>query len=107
MCQGLADWLAKLRQPEHVIDAFRTRDALHGQRITWTQSAQRMSGEARGIDDAGALVVFTESGDEVRLDAGEVHLRESGKGCKHSVRPLTRSSQPPSRAGAAVGVRTA
>ena len=31
-------------------------------------------GEARGIDDDGALVVFTDAGERVRLDAGEVHL---------------------------------
>jgi biotin-(acetyl-CoA carboxylase) ligase len=58
-----------------VIDAFRTRDALCGRRIGWTQGGQTMSGEARGIDDAGALVVFTDADTEVHLDAGEVHLR--------------------------------
>jgi BirA family biotin operon repressor/biotin-[acetyl-CoA-carboxylase] ligase len=68
----LAHWLAARR--DSVISAFRERDALYGRQVTWTQDSQRMSGEARGIDDDGALVVFTESGERVRLDAGEVHL---------------------------------
>jgi len=76
LCQGLSDWLAALREPDRVIDAFRARDALNGQRISWTQGGERMSGQARGIDDTGALVVFTDAGTEVHLDAGEVHLQQ-------------------------------
>ncbi len=74
ICKRLADWLDALRRPARVIDAFRMRDALYGRRITWTRAARRMSGEARGIDDAGALVVFTDPETAVHLDAGEVHL---------------------------------
>jgi BirA family biotin operon repressor/biotin-[acetyl-CoA-carboxylase] ligase len=70
--ERLAHWLAARR--DSVIAAFRERDALHGRHITWTQDSEQLSGEARGIDDDGALVVFTESGEQVRLDAGEVHL---------------------------------
>jgi biotin-(acetyl-CoA carboxylase) ligase len=76
ICQSLADWLHALRQPGRVMDAFRTRDALYGSRITWTQGGQPMTGEARGIDDSGALVAFTDAGTEVHLDAGEVHLQQ-------------------------------
>jgi biotin-(acetyl-CoA carboxylase) ligase len=32
------------------------------------------SGEARGIDELGRLVVFSDDGGRVVLDAGEVHL---------------------------------
>ena len=50
---------------------------LYGKTVAWMRDSQRMSGEARGIDDDGALVVFT--GDlEVHLDAGEVHLERPG-----------------------------
>jgi len=71
--ERLAEWLARLDRPEQVTAAYRQRDALYGRRIAWTQRGRRMAGEARGVDDNGALVVFT--GDaEVHLDAGEVHL---------------------------------
>jgi BirA family biotin operon repressor/biotin-[acetyl-CoA-carboxylase] ligase len=73
---SLFDRLAHRLAARHdvVIAAFRERDVLYGRQIAWTQDSRRMSGEARGIDDDGALVVFTESGEQVRLDAGEVHL---------------------------------
>jgi BirA family biotin operon repressor/biotin-[acetyl-CoA-carboxylase] ligase len=71
---GLAVWLAALASPQSVTAAFRERDALYGRRITWTQDSRRMSGEARGVDDDGLLVVFAGEEEPVRLDAGEVHL---------------------------------
>ena len=71
----LAAWTDALGQPEVVTNAFRKRDALFGREIAWTQNSQRMSGAARGIDDAGRLVVFTGGSEPVRLDAGEVHLK--------------------------------
>jgi biotin-(acetyl-CoA carboxylase) ligase len=52
-----------------VLDAWRDRDALKGQRVRWAAG----DGVASGIDDSGALVVETSSG-QVTLDAGEVHL---------------------------------
>ena len=55
-------------------DAFRERDALYGQQIAWTQDSRRMSGAARGIDDDGAWSCSPSGSEEVRLDAGEVHL---------------------------------
>lgn len=71
----LAAWVARLGEPAAVATAFRERDALHGERIAWLASGVRHEGEARGIEDDGALVVFTDDGGRVRLDAGEVHLQ--------------------------------
>jgi BirA family biotin operon repressor/biotin-[acetyl-CoA-carboxylase] ligase len=70
----LAVWIERLGNPVQVAKAFRERDALQGQRIAWDSGQARQEGEARGIDDAGALIVFTDAGEHVRLDAGEVHL---------------------------------
>ena len=70
----LEAWIARLGDPVGVVEAFRERDALQGQRIAWSSGQVRHEGEARGIDDDGALVVFTDAGERVRLDAGEVHL---------------------------------
>jgi BirA family transcriptional regulator, biotin operon repressor / biotin---[acetyl-CoA-carboxylase] ligase len=70
----LAVWIARLGDPEGVVKAFRERDLLQGQRIAWSSGQVRQEGEARGIDDDGALVVFTDAGERVRLDSGEVHL---------------------------------
>ena len=62
--QRLAD------QPAAVLEAWRSRDALRGERVRWDGG----EGIAAGIDDAGSLLVDTESG-RLALDAGEVHLR--------------------------------
>jgi biotin-(acetyl-CoA carboxylase) ligase len=64
-----------MNRADAVVTAFRERDALYGRHITWTQGSERRTGEARGIDDDGALIAFTDGGERVRLDAGEVHLR--------------------------------
>jgi BirA family transcriptional regulator, biotin operon repressor / biotin---[acetyl-CoA-carboxylase] ligase len=56
-------------RPDEVIPAWRSRDALRGERVKWRGG----EGTAAGIDDAGALLVETEAG-SVALDAGEVHL---------------------------------
>ena len=63
----LDEWLGA--PPARVLDAWRSRDALEGQRVRWTGG----EGVADGIDDSGALVVETSTG-AVTLDAGEVHL---------------------------------
>lgn len=55
---------------EAVLDDYRRRDALVGRSVRWKGGA----GTAGGIDEQGNLVVFTESGYRVTLDAGEVHL---------------------------------
>jgi BirA family transcriptional regulator, biotin operon repressor / biotin---[acetyl-CoA-carboxylase] ligase len=59
-----------LREPLPVVlTAWRSRDALLGQRVRWENG----SGKGAGIDEAGALLVDTGSG-RVALQAGEVHL---------------------------------
>jgi BirA family transcriptional regulator, biotin operon repressor / biotin---[acetyl-CoA-carboxylase] ligase len=60
----------RLDAPEaEVLAAWRSRDALKGEHVSW----QGGEGTAAGIDDAGALIVETAAG-TVALDAGEVHL---------------------------------
>jgi BirA family biotin operon repressor/biotin-[acetyl-CoA-carboxylase] ligase len=65
--RSLAEWLDA--PPARVLDAWRSRDALKGERVRWSGG----EGVADGIDDSGALVVETSTG-VVTLDAGEVHL---------------------------------
>ena len=74
--QALAATLAaldsRLRTPaRELLEAWRERDALRGQPVSWDGG----EGEAAGIDDSGALLVDADSGERVALDAGEVHLR--------------------------------
>jgi BirA family biotin operon repressor/biotin-[acetyl-CoA-carboxylase] ligase len=78
LLERLSAWVARLDDPPRIAAVFRERDALHGERIAWTAGDSRYQGEARGIDDDGALVVFTEGGERMRLDAGEVHLALGG-----------------------------
>jgi BirA family transcriptional regulator, biotin operon repressor / biotin---[acetyl-CoA-carboxylase] ligase len=63
----LDHWLSA--PPGTVLEAWRSRDALKGERIRWTDG----EGIANGIDDSGALLVETRDG-PVTVDAGEVHL---------------------------------
>lgn len=53
-----------------VLGAWRARDALRGRHVRWGAG----EGTAAGISDGGALLVRTEAGAQVELDAGEVHL---------------------------------
>jgi BirA family biotin operon repressor/biotin-[acetyl-CoA-carboxylase] ligase len=55
---------------DEVVAAWRERDALVGSRVRWAAG----SGVAAGIDASGALMVDTDGGERVALDAGEVHL---------------------------------
>ena len=64
---SLSRWLGA--PPARVLDAWRSLDALKGERVRWADG----EGVADGIDDSGALRVKTEAG-LVTLDAGEVHL---------------------------------
>lgn len=57
-------------EPPALLDAFRARDALLGRRVRW----QRGEGIAAGVDEAGRLLVDRPDGEQVALDAGEVHL---------------------------------
>jgi BirA family biotin operon repressor/biotin-[acetyl-CoA-carboxylase] ligase len=65
--RSLDAWLGA--PPARVLEAWRERDALKGERVRWTGG----EGVADGIDDSGALRVETPTG-LVSLDAGEVHL---------------------------------
>jgi BirA family transcriptional regulator, biotin operon repressor / biotin---[acetyl-CoA-carboxylase] ligase len=64
---ALARWMGG-DGPE-LLEAWRGRDALLGERVRWGEG----SGVAAGIDDSGSLLVETETG-TVALGAGEVHL---------------------------------
>jgi BirA family biotin operon repressor/biotin-[acetyl-CoA-carboxylase] ligase len=59
-------------EPKSILAAWRERDVLRGTRIRWNGG----EGVAAGINDDGALVVDTDSG-QVALDAGEVHLQRT------------------------------
>lgn len=76
--ERLAVWAA--HGGDRVVEAFRSRDALYGQPIAWTHGDTRVTGEARGVDDDGALIVYTGDSQPVRLDAGEVHLERTAPG---------------------------
>lgn len=61
----------RLAQPTaDVLADYRARDALAGHAVRWA----RGEGIARGVDDAGRLLVELAGGDRTALDAGEVHL---------------------------------
>ena len=63
----------RLAQPaEAVLAAGRARAALAGRPVSWAGG----SGTARGVDDAGRLLVRLARGRTVALDAGEVHLAD-------------------------------
>jgi BirA family transcriptional regulator, biotin operon repressor / biotin---[acetyl-CoA-carboxylase] ligase len=67
LLRSLDAWLGA--PPARVLEAWRERDALRGQRVRWADG----EGVADGIVDSGSLVVETADG-RVTLDAGEVHL---------------------------------
>jgi BirA family biotin operon repressor/biotin-[acetyl-CoA-carboxylase] ligase len=64
---GLERWIAAPQ--ETVLASLRARDALLGRHVRW----QGGEGEAAGVDEHGRLVVAV-NGDQVALNAGEVHL---------------------------------
>jgi len=62
----------RLAQPTaELLADYRARDALAGRAVRWAHG----EGVARGIDDAGRLLVALAGGGDTALDAGEVHLR--------------------------------
>jgi BirA family transcriptional regulator, biotin operon repressor / biotin---[acetyl-CoA-carboxylase] ligase len=67
LLRSLSKWLGA--PADAVLSAWRSRDALKGERVRWSDG----DGIAAGIDDSGALLVETGNG-LVTLDAGEVHL---------------------------------
>ncbi|MDP2712787.1 MAG: biotin--[acetyl-CoA-carboxylase] ligase [Solirubrobacteraceae bacterium] len=61
----------RLAQPAtELLADYRARDALLGRRVRWAHG----EGVARGIDEAGRLLVRQADGSTATLDAGEVHL---------------------------------
>jgi BirA family transcriptional regulator, biotin operon repressor / biotin---[acetyl-CoA-carboxylase] ligase len=67
---ALSDALAL--EPAAALEAFATRDALHGREISWGTD---LRGRADGVDDEGRLVVALPGGGRTELNAGEVHLQ--------------------------------
>jgi BirA family transcriptional regulator, biotin operon repressor / biotin---[acetyl-CoA-carboxylase] ligase len=73
LLERLAHWLAAT--PEEAMEAYRTRDALVGREIRW--GAPERLGTALGVAGDGRLRVRPSEGpdgEEMLLDAGEVHL---------------------------------
>ena len=68
LLSSLGDWLEA--GEDAVVAAWRRRDALRDQEVRWGANG----GTAEGVDDDGRLLVRLASGDQVALDAGEVHL---------------------------------
>jgi BirA family transcriptional regulator, biotin operon repressor / biotin---[acetyl-CoA-carboxylase] ligase len=56
------------------LEAWRTRDALHGREVVWSGG----SGRAEGIDETGRLIVALAEGGSTTLGSGEVHLHRIG-----------------------------
>lgn len=64
-----------LRAPdEEILTAWRGRDVLLGEPVAWGEGDGERAGVARGVDDAGHLVVELQDGTTTALHAGEVHL---------------------------------
>jgi BirA family biotin operon repressor/biotin-[acetyl-CoA-carboxylase] ligase len=80
----LAHWLDAAA--EQAMDAYRARDALADAEIRW--GAPERSGTALGIADDGRLRVRPDDaqgdGEELLLDAGEVHLGSGGRAIPRS-----------------------
>jgi BirA family transcriptional regulator, biotin operon repressor / biotin---[acetyl-CoA-carboxylase] ligase len=74
-----------------VLPAWRERDALQGEPVRWADG----EGTARGIDDAGSLLVETVTG-ELALGAGEVHLLRPAASAAESDTPSAAQSHTPS-----------
>jgi len=68
LSRHLATWIKA--EPDEVLAAWRSRDALLGREVAWEGG----SGVADGVDDRGYLVVVTPSGGRIAVGAGEVHL---------------------------------
>jgi len=80
LLRALERWLAA--DSEAVLEAVRGRDALIGREVRWGGQV----GIGAGIDGDGRLVVRTDDGEVVRLDAGEVHLG-GARGVQNATNP--------------------
>jgi BirA family biotin operon repressor/biotin-[acetyl-CoA-carboxylase] ligase len=79
LCRTLGTRLRDLeRDAAGLLADYRERDLLSGRHISWAAGERRLSGEARGVDEDGNLVVFTDEGERLALSAGEVHLAVGG-----------------------------
>jgi BirA family transcriptional regulator, biotin operon repressor / biotin---[acetyl-CoA-carboxylase] ligase len=67
-------WLGFPQDRDALLTAYRERDGLYGRRISWSAGDAQLTGEAQGIDERGMLVVYADSGERLKLEAGEVHL---------------------------------
>ncbi len=69
--QLLAALERRLNEPsDAVLEAWRSRDVLHGREISWAGG----HGRADGVDGLGRLVIALDDGGRTTLSAGEVHL---------------------------------
>lgn len=68
LLSALERWMSA--PPEAVLAAWRARDALLGEPVSWA----RGHGVGAGIDGTGRLIVERAAGGREALDAGEVHL---------------------------------
>jgi len=59
---------------EALLQRWAERDALRGKAIEWQSQSGTASGTAIGINDRGELLVESSDGEQVALNAGEVHL---------------------------------
>lgn len=59
-------------------DAWNRLDVLRGRPVAVLQGVKRIAGTARGIDDAGSLIVRDAQGRTHRFTAGEVTLEKAG-----------------------------
>jgi len=59
---------------ETLLQRWMERDALRGKAIEWHGQDGTSSGTASGINDRGELLVECSDGEQVALNAGEVHL---------------------------------
>jgi BirA family biotin operon repressor/biotin-[acetyl-CoA-carboxylase] ligase len=67
LVRALDRWIAAPQ--DEVLSAWRKRDALLGEKVSWDGG----EGRAAGIDNSGALLVETADG-VLELNAGEIHL---------------------------------
>ena len=70
----LSRWVGA--DPDGVVEAFASRDALRGREVSWEGVGDQGtgSGVAAGIDARGDLLVRTAGGEEIALGSGEVSL---------------------------------
>jgi len=59
-------------------DSWNRHDVLRGQPVAVLQGVKRIAGTARGIDDAGSLLIRDAQGRTHRFTAGEVTLEKAG-----------------------------